>query len=75
MKKPPVAITMACCRPIVIWQPYTEDAGAGEPALLIQADSSGLLVIQQEGREVLIQPAVLPELIKALKRMASEVTQ
>lgn len=62
---------MNCCRPAVIWQPFTESYGQ-EPALLVQSDASGLLVIEQEGRSVLIQRETLPELIKQLKRLSAE---
>jgi len=71
----PKAITtcaLTARQPAVIWQPYIEGNGPGEPALLVHADAIGLLVISQEGREVLIQPEVLPALIKQLKRLAAE---
>jgi hypothetical protein len=71
MSKPITANAMTCCQPVVIWQPCIEGAGS-EPALLVHSDSTGLLIIQQEGREVLIQPETLPELIKQLKRLAAE---
>jgi hypothetical protein len=71
MSKPITASAMTCCQPVVIWQPYVDGAGS-EPALLVHSDTSGLLVIQQEGREVLIQRETLPELIKQLKRLAAE---
>ena len=64
------AMTMTSAMQAVIWQPYTEDGGTGEPALLVQRDASGLLCIAQEGREILIQPETLPELIKQLRRLA-----
>lgn len=69
MSKPTVASTMACAMQAVIWQPFVEGGGA-EPALLVQRDATGLLVITQEGRDVLIQPETLPELIKQLRRLA-----
>ncbi len=69
MSKPTVANTMACAMQAVIWQPFMEGGGA-EPALLVQRDASGLLIITQEGRDVLIQPETLPELIKQLRRLA-----
>ncbi|MBX9753657.1 MAG: hypothetical protein K2X80_02805 [Pseudomonadaceae bacterium] len=69
MSKPAVANTMACAMQAVIWQPLMEGGGA-EPALLVQRDATGLLVITQEGRDILIQPETLPELIKQLRRLA-----
>lgn len=71
MSKPITANAMTCCQPVVIWQPYIDGAGS-EPALLVHSDAGGLLVIQQEGREVLIQRKTLPELIKQLQRLAKE---
>lgn len=72
MSKPIAANAMTCCQPAVIWQPSIEGVGVGEPALLVHSDATGLLVINQEGREVLIQRETLPELIKQLKRLAGE---
>lgn len=72
MSKPITANAMTCCQPVVIWQPYTEDRGPGEPAILCHADATGLLVIEQEDRAVLIQPEALPALIKQLQRLAKE---
>lgn len=66
MSKP---TTMTTAQQAVIWQPY-DDRGPGEPALLVQVDACGLLSINQEGREVLIQPETLPELFKQLRRLA-----
>lgn len=72
MTKPAIAHTMTSAMQAVIWQPFTEEHGPGEPALLVQRDAAGLLTITQEGREVLIQPDVLPALIQQLKRLAAE---
>lgn len=72
MPKPITAQAMNCCQPAVIWQPFVDGNHQGEPALLVHSDSTGLLIIQQEGREILIQPETLPELIKQLKRLAAE---
>lgn len=72
MKKPISAHTMTSAMQAVIWQPFIDDRGPGEPALLVQRDASGLLSITQEGREVLIQPETLPELFKQLRRLAQE---
>lgn len=70
MSKPTTSTTMTTAMQAVIWQPYDDDRGPGEPALLVQVDASGLLSITQEGREVLIQPETLPELSKQLRRLA-----
>ena len=74
MTKPTTAHTMTCAMQAVIWQPFVDDSGPGEPALLVQRDASGLLSITQEGREVLIQPETLPALIKQLRRLADKET-
>src|SRR3990167_5498293 len=37
--KPTVTQAMTCRRPAVIWQPYTDDSGSGEPALPIHAET------------------------------------
>lgn len=71
MTKPTVAHTMKSAMQAVIWQPYIEDSGQ-EPALLVQRDACGLLVINQEGREILIQRETLPALFQQLKRLAAE---
>lgn len=70
MSKPTVSNTMTCAAQAVIWQPFIEDAGSPEPALLVQRDATGLLIITQEGRDILIQPETLPALIKQLRRLA-----
>lgn len=72
MSKPITAKALTSCQAAVIWQPYTEDRGPGEPAILCHADATGLLVIEQEDRAVLIQPEALPALIKQLQRLAKE---
>lgn len=59
--------TMGQMPATVIWQPYVEGASQ-EPALVVQVDAAGLIVLAQEGREILIQPETVPGLIKALKQ-------
>ena len=71
MIKPTISNVLTCAMPAVIWQPYVESSGQ-EPALLVHRDAGGLLLITQEGRDILIQPETLPELIKQLKRLAAE---
>lgn len=71
MDKPITATVMNSALQAVIWQPYIEDRGPGEPAILVERDASGLLVLTQEGRQVLIQPETLPALVKELKRLST----
>lgn len=68
MKSPKTYRTMGKLPAIVVWQPYVEDEGQ-EPALVVQADAAGLIVIAQEGREILIQPETVPALITAMRQM------
>ncbi len=58
----------------MIWQPFIEGHGQ-EPALLMHRDAGGLIIITQEGRDILIQPETLPELIKQLRRLAAPFPQ
>ncbi|MFI8479674.1 hypothetical protein ACIGCM_03795 [Pseudomonas sp. NPDC078700] len=60
--------TMGKMPAVVIWQPYSDD-GSQEPAIVVQADACGIIVIAQEGREVLIQPEIVPALITAMRQM------
>lgn len=71
MAKPIIATVMNCALQAVIWQPYTEDRGLGEPAILVERDATGLLILTQEGCQVLIQPETLPALAKELKRLSA----
>lgn len=71
MAKPITSRVMDCAQQAVIWQPYLDDRGPGEPAILVERDASGLLVLTQEGRQVLIQPETLPALVKELKRLST----
>ncbi|MDH1865683.1 hypothetical protein N5D83_02470 [Pseudomonas chengduensis] len=70
MAKPITTSVMTCAMQAVIWQPYVEDRGPGEPAILVERDASGLLSLTQEGRQILIQPETLSALVKELKRLA-----
>jgi hypothetical protein len=69
--KPTVSTTMASAQQAVIWQACSED-GITEPAILVQSDSTGLLILTQEGRDILIQPSTLPDLFRQLKRLVTE---
>lgn len=71
MDKPITTSVMTCAMQAVIWQPCTEDRGTGEQAILVERDATGLLVLTQEGRQILIQPETLPALVKELKRLST----
>lgn len=71
MAKPTTSTVMNSALQAVIWQPYIEDRGPGEPAILVERDATGLLILTQEGRQVLIQPEILPALVKELKRLST----
>ncbi|PIA74261.1 hypothetical protein CDR19_04135 [Ectopseudomonas toyotomiensis] len=71
MHKPITSTVMNCALQAVIWQPYLDDRGPGEPAILVERDASGLLVLTQEGRQLLIQTETLPALVKELKRLST----
>lgn len=71
MAKPITTRVVDCAQQSVIWQPYIDDRGPGEPAILVERDAAGLLLLTQEGRQVLIQPETLPALFKELKRLAA----
>lgn len=71
MAKPITTRVMDCTQQSVVWQPYLDDRGPGEPAILVERDASGLLILTQEGRQVLIQPETLSALIKELRRLAA----
>lgn len=71
MDKPITATVMNSALQAVIWQPYIEDRGPGEPAILVERDASGLLILTQEGRPINVQPETLPALFKELKRLSA----
>lgn len=69
--KPICTHVMGSAQQAVIWQPYSDDRGPGEPAILVESDATGLLCLTQEGRAITIQSESLPTLIRELKRLAT----
>lgn len=53
----------------VIWQDFVEQGDICNPAILLHLDSGGSIVMNQEGREIVLTPQSVPELIGALKTM------
>lgn len=71
MDKPITSRAMGSAQSAVVWQPFDDDRGPGEPAILVERDATGLLCLTQEGRAIIIQPETLPALTKELKRLAA----
>lgn len=55
--------------PLVVFQKPDTDDSLAEPAIAVSTDAGGLIILNQEGRDILINRASLPDLIKALKLM------
>jgi hypothetical protein len=54
---------------VVVWQTAEED-GAPELPVLVHVDASGLIVLSQEGRDVIVSPRTVADLCGALKAAA-----
>jgi hypothetical protein len=50
----------------VVWQTAEED-GAPELPILVQVDASGMIVLLQEGRDVIVSPQTVAELCASAK--------
>lgn len=59
----------------IVYQTADEDCSMPEPALIVQVDNGGTLILQQENRYLTINRNAIPELIKALKQVAAEARQ
>lgn len=57
--------------PRVLHQKPDFSCGISEPAISACSDASGLLVISQEGREIILNPASLDEFVKMLRGIKS----
>ena len=47
-----------------------DDCGIAEPAISGSTDASGLIVLVQEGREILVNRKSVPELCRLLRKLA-----
>lgn len=66
-------ITRLFNNPHVLYQGAAEDIP--EPAITASTDASGLIVLSQEGRDLLINSESVNELCRLLKKLAKEGTQ
>lgn len=64
-------ITKLFNNPHVLFQGYSED-GMAEMAIGASVDSGGTIVLEQEGRHLIIAPASVPELCKLLRKLQRE---
>lgn len=51
----------------VLYQTADEDSSLPEAAVLIHVDNGGALVLQQEGRQIVLNRASLAELLRELR--------
>lgn len=52
--------------PYVVYQTADTEMNVPEPAIAISTDASGLVIINQEGREVVLNRASIRDLIRAI---------
>lgn len=55
--------------PHTLFQKPDEEFGIAEPAIAGSTDSTGLIILSQEGREILVNRASVPELRKLLTKL------
>ena len=55
---------------VVVWQIADED-GAPELPVLVHMDTGGMIVLSQEGREVIVSRQTVKALCEALKNIAA----
>lgn len=62
-------ITRLFNNPHVLTQSCAEDMGLPEPAIAACTDACGLIVLSQEGRDLLVNPESVNELCRLLKKL------
>jgi hypothetical protein len=65
-------ITRLFNNPHVLFQ-KTNDEGFTEVAIAASVDSGDMIVLEQEGRHIVIAPASVPELCRLLKQLQKEL--
>lgn len=56
----------------VVFQPYHDEYGVAEQAIAVSVDTSGLIVLNQEGREILINRSSVPDLVRVLRELVKK---
>ena len=64
-------ITKLFNNPHVLSQTADDDFGIAEPAISGSTDASGLIVLGQDGREILVNRKSVPELCRLLRKLAT----
>lgn len=58
--------------PLVIYQTPDDVGSIAEPAIAASHDDMGLIILNQEGREMLINRASVPDLVRALRELSKQ---
>jgi hypothetical protein len=53
---------------VVVWQTAEED-GPPELPVLVHVDAGGMIVLSQEGRDVIVSPRTVKDLCESLKKI------
>ncbi len=62
-------ITTQFKNPRVLYQVADDDLGLPEPVIAGSTDASGLIVLSQEGREILLNRASVNEFVKMVRQL------
>lgn len=60
---------------VVIYQAGPDDDTFPEPAIIVQHEASPLIVVSQEGREIVLNIESVDEFVKALREMKAKAVQ
>jgi hypothetical protein len=67
-----MTVTKLFNRPTVLYQTVDDDMSVPEAAISGCLDASGLVCLSQEGRDIIVNRASVPELCKMLRTLAAE---
>lgn len=71
-----MSITTLFNNPRVLFQTADDESmEIPEPAIAASTDATGLIVLEQEGRGILVNRASVPELVKLLRELAKAGAQ
>jgi hypothetical protein len=59
----------------IVYGSWDDDLGQPESAIGVSVDNGGVVILQQEGRALNIQPRDVPELCKALRAVVKAATE